>query len=104
VLAAVGCSVSTQYAVKFLVDTLAEHAPGNGAWRAFLLLACLITSDCLLWRLASWIANFTFVAVTGDLRRDLFRHLTGQCTELLRTDCPERSRPGDRHVERGLHH
>jgi ATP-binding cassette subfamily B protein len=30
-----------------------------------------------LWRLASWIANFAFVAVTGDLRRDLFRHLTG---------------------------
>src|SRR5262249_12086380 len=25
----------------------------------------------------SWIASYTFVAVTGDLRRDLFRHLTG---------------------------
>jgi ATP-binding cassette subfamily B protein len=31
----------------------------------------------LLWRLASWIASYTFVGVTGDLRRDLFRHLTG---------------------------
>ena len=30
-----------------------------------------------MWRLASWIANFAFVGVTGDLRRDLFRHLTG---------------------------
>src|SRR5205823_2925642 len=28
-------------------------------------------------RLASWVASFTFVAVSGDLRRDLFRHLTG---------------------------
>jgi ABC-type multidrug transport system, ATPase and permease components len=37
----------------------------------------LITADNLLWRLAGWIANYTFVGVTGDLRRDLFRHLTG---------------------------
>ena len=37
----------------------------------------LIAADNLLWRLAGWIASFTFVRVTGDLRRDLFRHLTG---------------------------
>src|SRR5262245_20159191 len=77
VLGAVGCSVTTQYAVKSLVDTLSQPAPGNGAWIAFAMLACLIASDCLLWRCAGWIASFTFVAVTGDLRRDLFRHLTG---------------------------
>jgi ATP-binding cassette, subfamily B, bacterial len=47
------------------------------AWFGFLLLATLIAADNLLWRVASWIASFTFVAVTGDLRRDLFRHLTG---------------------------
>ena len=46
-------------------------------WTAFLLLGALIAGDNLLWRLASWIANFAFVGVTGDLRRDLFRHLTG---------------------------
>src|SRR5208337_2549061 len=28
-------------------------------------------------RLASWTASTTFVGVSGDLRRDLFRHLTG---------------------------
>ena len=77
VLAAVGCAVTTQYAVKFLVDTLAGHAPANGVWLAFVLLASLIAADNLLWRLAGWIASFTFVGVTGDLRRDLFRHLTG---------------------------
>jgi hypothetical protein len=49
------------------------------AWLGFLLLATLIAVDNLLWRLASWIASYTFVAVTGDLRRDLFRHLTGPC-------------------------
>jgi ATP-binding cassette, subfamily B, bacterial len=76
VLGAVACSVSTQYGVKFLVDVLSNHDSG-GVWIAFGLLGSLIAADNLLWRLASWIANFTFVGVTGDLRRDLFRHLTG---------------------------
>src|SRR2546426_10486438 len=77
VLAAVGCSVGTQYAVKFLVDALAGGASSSGVWGAFIVLISLIAADNLLWRLASWIASFAFVAVSGDLRRDLFRHLTG---------------------------
>ena len=76
VLAAVGCSVGTQYGVKSLVDAL-SGGTGIGIWGAFLLLVALIAGDNLLWRLASWMANFAFVAVTGDLRRDLFHHLTG---------------------------
>jgi ATP-binding cassette, subfamily B, bacterial len=78
VLAAVGCSVATQYGVKFLVDTLARGPAGGAAiWLAFSFLVGLIMSDNLLWRVAGWIASFTFVNVTGDLRRDLFWHLTG---------------------------
>lgn len=78
VLAAVACSVSTQYGVKHLVDMLSAGPAGaRGVWFAFLLLVSLIAADNLLWRLASWVASFTFVGVTGDLRRDLFRHLTG---------------------------
>ena len=77
VVAAVACSVSTQYGVKYLVDTLSGTGIGSNVWFAFLLLVSLIAADNLLWRLASWVANFTFVGVTGDLRRDLFRHLTG---------------------------
>jgi ATP-binding cassette subfamily B protein len=78
VLAAVTCSVSTQYGVKFLVDTLAGGARAGGPiWFAFFLLVALIALDNLLWRLASWVASGAFTAVTGDLRRDLFRHLTG---------------------------
>jgi ATP-binding cassette subfamily B protein len=77
VLAAVGCAVTTQYGVKFLVDSLVEHGPAQQAWLAFLVLIILITGDNLLWRLASWIASYTFPSVTCDLRRDLFRHLTG---------------------------
>jgi ATP-binding cassette, subfamily B, bacterial len=76
VLTAVACSVGTQYGVKFLVDVLSNHNRAD-VWLAFGLLGSLIAADNLLWRLASWIANYAFVGVTGDLRRDLFRHLTG---------------------------
>ena len=71
VLGAVGCSVSTQYGVKFLVDTLAQGPAVARAWLAFGVLVALMAADQLLWRLASWIASHTFVAVTGDLRNDL---------------------------------
>jgi ATP-binding cassette subfamily B protein len=81
VLGAVGCSVGAQYGVKILVDTLAggvsSGAVAASAWLAFAFLVALIAADNLLWRLASWVASQTFVGVTGDLRRDLFRYLTG---------------------------
>ncbi|MET3839235.1 ABC transporter ATP-binding protein [Bradyrhizobium sp. OAE829] len=78
VVAAVACSVGTQYGVKYLVDALAAGpAHSGGVWLAFVFLIALIGSDVLLWRIASWTASFTFVGVTGDLRRDMFRHLTG---------------------------
>jgi ATP-binding cassette, subfamily B, bacterial len=76
VLAAVACSVCTQYGVKFLVDTLSS-GPDADPWNAFFLLGALIAADNLLWRVAAWIANYAFVGVTGDLRRDLFGHLLG---------------------------
>lgn len=76
VLGAVACSVGTQYGVKYLVDTLSSGA-NAAVWTAFCLLGSLIAADNLLWRVASWVANYAFVGVTGDLRRDLFRHLTG---------------------------
>lgn len=78
VVAAVACSVGTQYGVKNIVDALSvgrSHA--GGVWLAFVLLMSLIAADNFLWRIASWTASFTFVGVTGDLRRDMFRHLTG---------------------------
>ena len=78
VIGAVACSVGTQYGVKALVDSLSAGPGGNGrVWAAFALLMALIATDNILWRVASWIASFTFVRVTGDLRRDIFRHLTG---------------------------
>jgi len=80
VVAAVSCAVGTQYGVKLLVDTLSggiSSAQANAIWMAFALLVALIAADNLLWRQACWIASYAFVGVTGDLRRDLFRYLTG---------------------------
>jgi len=91
VLAAVMCSVSTQYGVKFLVDTLSGRGGGaQNIWAAFALLLSLIAADNLLWRLASWIASYTFVAVTGDIRSDLFRHLTGHAPSYFTERLPRR--------------
>ena len=79
VLLAVACAIGSQYAIKHLVDVLATGpgAAGDAVWGAFALLAVLIASDNLLWRVGGWTAARVFVAVTGDLRRDLFAHLTG---------------------------
>jgi ATP-binding cassette subfamily B protein len=78
VLGAVACSVGTQYGVKSLVDALSSGPSQSGdVWLAFAFLMTLIACDNFLWRIASWVASFTFVGVTGDLRRDMFRHLTG---------------------------
>jgi ATP-binding cassette, subfamily B, bacterial len=89
VLAAVGCSVSTQYGVKFLVDVLARGPrAGDQVWLAFAVLVSLISADNLLWRVASWIASFTFVKVSGDVRRDLFWHLTGHAPNYFANRLP----------------
>ena len=76
VVAAVACATLSQYAVKNLVDVLSARDLG-GVWIAFFLLAGLIAADNLSWRLGGWMATHCFVAVTGDMRRDLFQHLTG---------------------------
>lgn len=78
VIAAVVCSVGTQYGVKALVDALTGGiGRSDGVWLAFAFLMVLVCADNFLWRIASWKASFTFVEVTGDLRADVFRHLTG---------------------------
>jgi ATP-binding cassette subfamily B protein len=83
---AVVCSIFTQYGVKLLVDTL-SLAPRSpvAVWHAFALLVALIAADNLLWRVASWVGNSAFANVTGDVRRDLFRHLTGHAPSYFAT-------------------
>jgi ATP-binding cassette subfamily B protein len=83
---AVVCSIFTQYGVKLLVDTLSlpQRSP-TAVWHAFALLVALIAADNLLWRVASWVGNSAFSNVTGDVRRDLFRHLTGHAPSYFAT-------------------
>jgi ATP-binding cassette, subfamily B, bacterial len=81
VLAAVGCAIGSQYGIKNLVDVLgARDAPDRDLWSAVALLLTLVAGDNLLWRLAGWVAARTFVGVAGDLRADLFQHLSGHGT------------------------
>ena len=83
VLASVTCavlaSVSTQYGIKRLIDAVSQGPQGaaTAAWAAFALLCAFIAADNLTWRIGGWMAARAFVAVTGDVRRDLFAHLAG---------------------------
>ncbi len=81
VLGAVGCAIGGQYALKNLVDVLGLGDPSDWQlWSAVALLLGLVAGDNLLWRLAGWVATHAFVAVGGDLRLDLFEHLSGHGT------------------------
>jgi ATP-binding cassette subfamily B protein len=81
VLTAVGCAVASQYAVKHLVDVLGTHDPPSRVlWGAVGLLLGLVAGDNLFWRLAGWVTTHAFVAVGGDMRLELFDHLSGQGT------------------------
>jgi ATP-binding cassette subfamily B protein len=79
VLLAVACSVSTQYGMKNLIDIVSQGREAAAAklWWGFALLCGLVAADNLMWRVGGYAAHRTFVAVTGDVRRDLFRHLSG---------------------------
>ncbi|MDG6095489.1 ABC transporter ATP-binding protein/permease [Acetobacter sp. AN02] len=80
---AVICSVFASYAIRNLVDTLNGMTGGVtpammvSVWKAVGVLGVIIAVDNLSWRVAGWFAAGTFVEVTGDIRRDLFRYLSG---------------------------
>ena len=77
---AIGCSVLSSYGIRHLVDimtTAGQAGPGRAVWSAVGVLIGLIVADNISWRIAGWFASGTFVAVTGDIRQDLFRFLTG---------------------------
>lgn len=89
VLAAVGCAIGSQYAIKNLVDVLGSgNATNLNLTTAVGLLLGLVAGDNLLWRLGGWVAAYTFVGVTGDLRLDLFNHLSGHGTRYFSDQFP----------------
>ena len=89
VLAAVGCAIGSQYAVKNLVDVLGIHQPSDLAlWGAVGFLLALVAGDNLLWRLAGWVSSYAFTAVGGDVRLDLFDHLSHHGTRYFADQLP----------------
>jgi ATP-binding cassette subfamily B protein len=90
VLLAVTCSVSTQFGMKRLIDVV-SMGPQTGAplvGAAFAFLCALVAADNLLWRVAGYTAHRTFVAVTGDMRRDLFGYLAGHAPGFFASRLP----------------
>jgi ATP-binding cassette subfamily B protein len=80
-LTAVLCNVGSQYAVKHLVDVLSTHQPPPPVlWGAVAILLGLVAGDSILWRVAGWASTHAFVAVGGDIRMELFDHLSGHGT------------------------
>ncbi len=81
VFLAVVAAVCTQYGLKHLIDIVARGPDAGGAdvavWGAFGLLCLLILGDNMMWRVGGWSAARAFVAVSGDMRGDLFAHLAG---------------------------
>ncbi|HEV2100801.1 MAG TPA: ABC transporter ATP-binding protein, partial [Stellaceae bacterium] len=54
-----------------------QFPPALSLWTAVGILLALVAGDNLLWRLAGWIAARAFVELGGDMRLDLFEHLSG---------------------------
>jgi ATP-binding cassette subfamily B protein len=64
--------------MKHLIDAVSVGPQAaTGAWGAFALLCGLVAADNLAWRIGGYAAARTYVAVTGDVRRDLFAHVSG---------------------------
>jgi ATP-binding cassette subfamily B protein len=89
VLAAVCCAIGAQYGVKNLVDVLGAGATTDRElWSAVVLLLALVAGDNLFWRLAGRVAARSFVGVAGDVRGDLFQHLSRHGTRYFSNRFP----------------
>jgi ATP-binding cassette subfamily B protein len=63
VMAAVACSVGSQYGVKHPVDGLSGGPVRLTPYGSLAVLVCLIARDNFLWRIGSRTASFAFVGV-----------------------------------------
>ncbi len=104
VLAAVGCSVGTQYGVKVLVDCLSRGAAHASPWVAFALLCSLIAADNLLWRVAGWIAGASLCHCDGRHAAGAVSPVDGAFSELFHQSIAGHAHePGDSNIQCCLH-
>lgn len=76
VLVAVFFAVSTDYALKTLIDSLAALTLNStSVWNSLVLLLLCISIDNFSWRLAGVLAAFAFIKMTGSVRQQLFTYI-----------------------------
>ena len=74
--------MASQYAVKHLVDVLGTHDPSSRVLWGCRGVCCWGWSQATICcgGVAGWVSTHAFVAVGGDMRLELFDHLSGQGT------------------------
>lgn len=78
IVAAVGCAVGVQYAMKLLIDAMGAGARASApVWPPLLAFLGLIGGENLFWRLGGWLGCRAIVGAGVDLRVELFDHLVG---------------------------
>ena len=91
VTGAVLCSVVTSMRSSSWLILCRGRSDVRRVWLTFILVVALIAGDNLLWRVAQLGRQLDFVGVTGDVRRDLFRHLTGHAPSYFAASSPGRA-------------
>jgi len=77
VVVAGSCSVAVQYAMKLIVDAMAQGSRADAAvWTPLGLFLGLIAVESVLWRLGGWQGCRSIVGACADMRVDLFEHLS----------------------------
>jgi len=79
-LAAAGCAVTVQYAMKLIVDAMAagDHP---AVWWSLGVFLTLIAAENVLWRIGGWRACHVIVDTGVRIRLDLFDHLCGHAAQ-----------------------
>jgi ATP-binding cassette subfamily B protein len=83
ILIAATCGIAAQYAMKLIVDTMAQGRHDTAIWHALALFIGLIAAESVFWRLSGWLGCLTVVAVGVDVRLDLFNYLSGHSPEYV---------------------
>jgi ATP-binding cassette subfamily B protein len=83
ILVAASCGIAAQYAMKLIVDTMAQGRHDAAIWHALALFIGLIAAESVFWRLSGWLGCLTVVAVGVDVRLDLFDYLSGHSPDYV---------------------
>src|SRR4051794_26019718 len=66
ILIAASSGIAAQYAMKLIVDTMAQGRHDAAIWHVLALFIGLIAAESVFWRLSGWLGCLTVVAVGVD--------------------------------------